>query len=425
MSDSPPFLSAELIQDLKKTLDFHEETLEKQASPFQQESGIDKPPSFVSTVAQEEQERGGGELLSFEELPLAPELLAYPFNFNFYQAVLIFLWLADKANWIRRLRFKSHHSLAFPPSELVDVTLPPSRDLPIEMTVSFMGLISHGSIMPTPYLEYILDDRFQTEGSLLDFLDIFNDRVLSLLVKSKLRRKLSLSLQVQTVPPVTRFLSALTGPLTPIGIDRNDRLASIQTLEMEKSDSKSSNRIRWPRCLLLTAFLTRHTASVYSLSRLIQAYTNIPVRIEEFQGECRYLESNQRTVMGRRGYNRSLGRSFTLGFKVWLADSGVNIIFDVYKKEKSISWFTNRNRLMNLRQLIMHHIGFPCHTFHFIFILGGENLSAFRLSAAPEKHREISQRLGVASVLFSRRPPEQIRGKLSHTQLKRITQYEA
>ena len=72
MSDSPPFLSAELIQDLKKTLDFHEETLEKLASPFQQESGIDKPPSFVSTVAQEEQERSGGEFLSFEELPLVP-----------------------------------------------------------------------------------------------------------------------------------------------------------------------------------------------------------------------------------------------------------------------------------------------------------------------------------------------------------------
>lgn len=414
------FSSTEIARELKSSLEYYGEPFEHHASPFQQEAGFDKPPSFYDETKQELLDKESETAVSFEEVPLAPELLTHPYNFNFYQAVLIFLWLADKANWVRRIRFKSLHGLGFPASDLIDVTIPPSRDMPIEMTVSFLGLVSHGSIVPTPYIEYMIEDQYKSDGALLDFLDIFNDRILSLLVKSKLRRKLSLSLQVQTIPPVTRFLSALTGPAVPVGVDKHDRLASISTLEVEKSQKGVQNKVRWPRCLLLSSFLTRHVASANSLAKLLFAYTGIPVRVEEFEGSCRALSTRQLTVMGKRGYNRSLGRTFTLGHKVWLGDSGINIIFEVYKRKNGIRWFADRVKILNLKQLVMLHLGFPCITFNFLFILGGKDIPPLKLTSSAKSTTEIQQRLGIASVLFSQKAPEQVQGKLSYLQIKRI-----
>lgn len=412
-----PRSNVDLVKTLEDIITLQEEYTRQERSEFdlaEKETSIDKASSFVDEFTAEKKKALIEKALSYEDIPLAPELLLYPYRFNFYQAILIFLWLSERAGWAQRLRFRSSHSLKFPSSELTDISIPFSRDMPVEMTVTFLGLVSHGSILPTPYLEYMIEDQYHDDGALLDFIDIINDRIISLLVKSKLRRKLSLSLQIQNIPPITRFLSALTGPGTPAGLTPNNRIATLQELV---HSTQIKEKTIWPSLLYLSSLLTRHTPSKTSLERLLSAYTGMPVSVQEFQGQCRRLSPQQRTVMGRNGINTRLGISFTLGHQVWLADAGMNIVFEVYKKPEGMIWVKDQSLLSNLKQLVMFHLGNQAMTFDFSFILGGEQLTPFRLWSDPAKLK-YPTRLGLSSVLFSSKPPERVTGRLSYPHIR-------
>lgn len=380
--------------------------------------GLDKPSSHIEpdddTLFDDKQ-----AIIAFDDVPLAPELLTQPYYFNFYQAVLVVLWIIERANWVRRIRFKAVNSLAFPPSDLVDVTIPPTPDQPLEMTVSFLGLVTHGTILPMPYMDYILSEHYAGEEALIDFLDILNDRIISLLVKGKLHRKLALSLQAQSISPITRFLSYLSGPYTPIGLNEKEQFLTIETITNTTQEKATS--LVWPRLLLLSSLLARRHPSITSLSRLCHAYTGLTIQIEEFQGAWRPLKKSDISVLGKSGQNQQLGYELTLGHKVWLEGAGLKIILSTNEKVSSMKWLTDSVRLINLIELINLHLGDQSISFALFFIVKQYELKPLKLTSMVKTPREEDrQLLGITTILYSKIAPETVICSLSYHQLCHI-----
>lgn len=315
---------------------------------------------------------------TLSDIPMAPELLAKPEGFDFYQAVVILRWIVARLSVPNKIRFRSLFSLSFASSDLVEVNMPSEGGRPIDMIISFLGLGSAGSIIPMPYLEQVLEQQKQGERGITDYLGIFNDRLIFLLVESKMQRKLSLSLQTQGVSPLTRFLSHLAGPLAPVRLDSNNRFVSLEQLSQSKDGVPESI---WPQLLLLSSLLARRIASARSLSGILGAYSGFAVAVEEFQGGWQRLAEPQRTVLGQTGRNRRLGDNLVLGKRVWLEEVGLSILFDTRVRGDGMVWLRDLRRLRSLFELIILHLGNGSIQFRFVFVIGAGELEKLTLGS--------------------------------------------
>src|SRR5262249_13839425 len=123
-------------------------------------------------------------------------------RFNFFQAVRLLErdFLARAAGdpkWRRFpvgrdyppdrevVRFRVLQSLSFPPGEISEVIQPtkptPETDWPPpEMTVTFLGMTGANGSLPYHYTRMILRRLREKDASLLEWLDLFNHRLVSL-----------------------------------------------------------------------------------------------------------------------------------------------------------------------------------------------------------------------------------------------------
>src|SRR4029077_19602757 len=103
---------------------------------------------------------GGGADVSQREL-----LLREPYRFSFFQAVRLLTRLDPGRTPVGEgaspsydvVRFRSHVTLAFPPSEIYDLTESGSGGRARTMTVAFMGLTGTAGVLPRHYTEHLLE----------------------------------------------------------------------------------------------------------------------------------------------------------------------------------------------------------------------------------------------------------------------------
>src|ERR1043165_7020806 len=92
-------------------------------------------------------------------------LLFEPYRFSFFQAVRLLTRLHGEREPVggdgppsrEVVRFRSHVSLGFPPSEIHDLTEHPDGQGTPTMTVAFMGLTGTAGVLPRHYTEHLLE----------------------------------------------------------------------------------------------------------------------------------------------------------------------------------------------------------------------------------------------------------------------------
>src|SRR5947208_1542945 len=101
-----------------------------------------------------------------------------PFEIGFFQAVRRLRRLLPGRKPVGRffppasetVRFVAHPSLAFPASEIQELSLDVESSSRATMKVNFMGLSSPQGVLPTPYTELILERAQKKDNALRDFL---------------------------------------------------------------------------------------------------------------------------------------------------------------------------------------------------------------------------------------------------------------
>lgn len=240
---------------------------------------------------------------------LREELLTSGFRFEFFQAVrLLTRWHPSRQPVGRRampgeevLRFRSHLSLSFPPSQIVHIEPGKHAQGPIGMTVAFFGLTGAEGALPRHYTELLLQRAQLNDYSLQDFLDLFNHRLISLFYRAWEKHHCVVGYErACETGEEDRFARLLYGVLG---------LGTTGIREQLCGDEGS--------LLRYAGLLVQRPRSAQAVQQCLADAFEVPVRIRQFIGMWLPLEFDDWTRLGATGANNLLGQTAVAGTTVW------------------------------------------------------------------------------------------------------------
>lgn len=195
------------------------------------------------------------------------------------------------------LRFRSHVSFDFPPSEidrLIETTDELSGEQTIEMFVNFMGMVGASGVLPAHYTELVHDRIRHRDTAMWAFLDIFTHRAVSMFYRAWAKYRFPIGYE-RGAGDFTEYLFDVAG-LGTKGLRGRMSLDDEALL---------------PYCGLIAQ--KPHSAN--ALENILSDYFGVGAKIEQFFGQWLSLEPPDCTYLG--GRNNVLGVSTIVGTSVW------------------------------------------------------------------------------------------------------------
>jgi type VI secretion system protein ImpH len=299
-----------------------------------------------------------------EKQSLRAWLFAEPWRFDFFQAVRLLERLRPDATAVgegpdpsrEAIRFVSRVGLEFAASEIQDLR-PPDGDQPPVMTVNFMGLAGLEGPLPRVDTERILERVRQKDTAFRDFLDIFNHRLISLMVRARKAHAPALSNGEPHQTPLAHYLQSLFGT----------GLRSLQ------------NRMPVHERLLLhyAGILSQRPRSASGLERMLADYFGVSVRIRQLVGQWRNIEPEQCSRIGLSGRNQALGNA-VLGARYWDQQGGLEVELGPMTLPEFQDLLPAGKGYPTLCELTRFYLGNDCE-FRFRLVLAAAEVPASRL----------------------------------------------
>jgi len=206
------------------------------------------------------------------------------------------------------VRFRALPSVAFPATQISALTEQQPDEgqeaRPPEMTVAFLGLTGPSGVLPQHYTELQIRGRRDRNPALTDFLDLFNHRLVSLLMRAWEKYRLPAAYEQAGgtgADPVSESLFALIGLGT--GHLRDRLKADDQALL-----HYAGHFAHWPR-------------PAVALEAILSDYVARSVTIEQFQGHWARLAVEDRSHLpgpdAPEGQFCQLGHDVVIGDRVW------------------------------------------------------------------------------------------------------------
>ncbi len=245
---------------------------------------------------------------------LAALLFDEAFRFDFFQAVRIIERLYPERKPVghsgnhpqhEAVRFRTYPSLAFPPSQIYEITDPdgrteiplqPETTPPIEMTVAFMGLTGPLGVLPHYYTELLSERARQKDKRLWDFLDLFNHRIISLFYRAWEKYRFPVGYERDRSDDFTEYLFNIIG---------------LGGVEMRGDQLYVPDEV----LIYYGGLITQHPRSATAVEAILGDYFNIPVTVQQFQGQWLDLDEEDYTRLGEA--NHALGMTTIAGTRVW------------------------------------------------------------------------------------------------------------
>jgi type VI secretion system protein ImpH len=267
---------------------------------------------------------------------LSEQLLREPHGFDFFQAVRLLervagerarqdpRWPAepvghDQAPGREVVRFRTLPALSFPAAAVHQIQPPAphgqasDEPAPADMSVTFLGLTGPLGALPPHYTSLLLRRLRGRDVALREFLDLFNHRAVSLFYRAWEKHRLPFAYERSRLAGrdededlVMRCLYCLVGLGTGGLRDR-------RTVDDEAFVFYSGHFAHFPR-------------SAVSLESMLGDYFELPVRVQQAQGQWLVLEESDRSLLPGPEYR--LGRSCQLGINVIAGDR----VWDVQSK---------------------------------------------------------------------------------------------
>ncbi|MEZ4471368.1 MAG: type VI secretion system baseplate subunit TssG [bacterium] len=262
------------------------------------------------------------------------EFLGPAWGTDFYQTVKLVEYLARRLRRDDRpvetpasgedpelepIRFQSHASLGFAPSDMSRIELAPEdRGLPT-LRVDFMGLAGVRGPLPLFYTQLIRDRVRLGDTGLRDFIDTLNHRLISLLWRVKQKHRPTLHTGPTHEHDYSRYLMALSGLFTQSARTAFDQYP-------DDSDPEGDDHLLLSHDLIPYAGLFwSHDRSMQGLERLLHHHFGFPVRGIQCQGHWIYLEPEARTALTTTLGHNALGVTAIAGRRVWDAQAGFRL----------------------------------------------------------------------------------------------------
>jgi len=292
-------------------------------------------------------------------------LFEEPYSYDFFQAVRVLGWLRPDRSPVGRhshpqseiVRFGSNPILHFPPSAIHALQEEP--DGTATMTVNFMGLIGPQGTLPNYITELIAGRVRVRDTALLDFLNIFNHRLISLFYKAWEKNHFTVAYERDRNDPVTKALFSLIGFGTP-------GLLGRQPVEDESFIYYSG----------LFGMLPK---SSVALEAMLSDYFDIAVEVVPFVGTWRSLGEPDQCVFGAEvPESTMLGFGAVVGDEVWDQQSRVRLKLGPLTNERYREFLPTGSSWPELRAIVRSFCGNDLE-FEIQLILRREDVPALEL----------------------------------------------
>ena len=241
-------------------------------------------------------------------LTLIERLLSRPQGFNLFQAIsLIERHAPEKAalgtgvGSDEAAVLRGAVSLVFAPSDVVSVKPADIPEERISLTSSAMSLAGANGPLPLPFTEMLLQRRPAKDRAPLDFLDIFHNRWLAFLYRSRKKHYLGLNWRASEQDnPLARTMDALSG----LGRAEGARGPHAEMARLHYAGLQNAA----PR-------------SMQNLITLLSDQLSLRLQGRQFVGGWQPLEAADCPPLGRA----VLGQQAVLGQRAWDAAAGIQL----------------------------------------------------------------------------------------------------
>ena len=291
------------------------------------------------------------DTLRREQPGLGDLLFREGYRFEFFQAVRMLERLYPAKKPVGRhelprdevVRFRTHVSLAFPASEVYDVTGPSGEGRADEgaqptMWVTFMGLAGSLGALPTHYTHLLSDPGLKNQtASLRDFLDLFNHRLISLFYRAWEKYRFPIAYERGDDDRFSQDLFCLIGMGTP-GLQKRLGI-SDQIL------------------LYYAGLLSQRPRSAIGLEGMLQDYFGVPVNVEQFTGEWFLMNVDALTSLGAGGQNNRLGVDAVLWERIWDPQARFKVQFGPLSYQQFQDFLPTSDGYRHAVELIRFYVG--------------------------------------------------------------------
>lgn len=224
-----------------------------------------------------------------------------PTSFSFFQAVR----LLERENQhrapvghfgspVETVRFSSHASIAFPPSEIH--ALDSSGSGTAKMEINAFGVIGPLGTLPFWYTLMVADELRARHTSLREFLNIFQHRMTSHFYRAWAKPR-AVDFERGQPDRITHLLRALTG--------------------LADEGSTPTSRIADETVLFYSGLLGSHRRSAVALEQLLSDYFGVPAEVEQFAGGWYGVPDESLCRLGADDEMTTLGVGALVGDEVW------------------------------------------------------------------------------------------------------------
>jgi type VI secretion system protein ImpH len=257
------------------------------------------------------------ETMGTDERPpvgaLVEKLVARPQGFNLFQAIsLLERSLPERAavgtgdGRDESVRLRSIVSLAFQASDVGKVSVADKAGEPAQLSTAVLSLAGAHGPLPLPFTEMVLERTAARDHATADFLDIFNQRFLAFLYRSRKKHHMGLN-----------WVSAQSSALAAC-------LDSVSALGLKAGVRAPGGEVTWLRH---AGLLGGGPRSMMGLLAMLSDRLGVCADGAQFCGAWRHLERRDVAQLCTRAGHRGprLGRSAVLGKRVWDQSASIRV----------------------------------------------------------------------------------------------------
>ena len=302
---------------------------------------------------------------------LGESLGAEAASFEFFQAVALLQQLSSELRPVggfsspqeEVVHFRVNPRLGFPASEIQEIRL--SEEGPADMLVNFMGLTGPLGVLPYPYSELIVERLHAKDRSLAAFLDIFNDRAISLFFRAWLRSRLHVSYGAGARDFLTQYLRDLLG------------LGTTGLSERQQVEDEA--------LMPFVSLLAMQPRSATALEQVLAEYFEVPVAIEQFTGAWYAIGPSMQCEMDEDdSMSTQVGRGAVVGDAVWDRQGRARIRIGPLSLERYLEFLPEGSAYPALRA-ITRFFSNDCIDFEVQLILDRKEVPEIELDAEAEQ----------------------------------------
>lgn len=246
---------------------------------------------------------------------LTGRLISRPHGFNLFQAISLLERAAPDLPAVgegqgepEAVRLSAVVSLGFAPSDVSAVKEGAVAGESFTLNSPVMSLAGAQGPLPLPFTELVLERKAARDHATADFLDIFNNRFLAFLYRSRKKHHMGLNWR----SPVDSSLASSLDALSALGLRSGVR--------------GPDGAMAWLRHAGLLGGAPR---SMTGLLALLGDRLGLKVSGLQFCGGWRRLEDRELSRLGARGAAAPrLGRTSVLGRRAWDQSAGITIGFE-------------------------------------------------------------------------------------------------